>query len=66
MTDTKDNNDIIYTPFFKVVPKVPTAVKAGAALVLIGGGVAAAGGSKGGGDGGGTPVSGDIPLPTLP
>jgi len=66
MTDTKDNNNVIFSPFFKVSPKVPTAVKAGAALVLIGGGVAAAGGSKGGGDGGGPTVGGDITLPPLP
>ena len=65
-SDSKNNDEVIYTPFFKVIPKIPTALKAVGALVLIGGGVAAAGGKSssagGGGGGGGTP----IPDPTLP
>jgi len=52
ITDTKNNNDVVFSPFFKVVPKVPTVVKAAAALVLIGGAVVAAGGKKSPGDGG--------------
>jgi len=66
LTDTKNSNDVVFTPFFKVAPKVPTAVKAAAALVLIGGAVVAAGGKKSPGDGGGTTVGGDIALPPLP
>ena len=65
ITDTKNNNDVIFTPFFKVVPKVPTAVKAAAALVLIGGGVVAAGGKKSAGDNG-TPANSEIPDPAFP
>jgi hypothetical protein len=65
MTDTKNNNDVVFSPFFKVVPKVPTVVKAGVALVVIGGAVVAAGGKKSPTDTG-TPVTGDIALPPLP
>ena len=64
ISDTKNNNDVIFTPFFKVVPKVPTAVKAVAALVLIGGGVVAAGGKKSVDKG--TPGNSAIPDPAFP
>lgn len=65
ITDTKNTNDVIFTPFFKVVPKVPTVVKAGAAVVLIGVIVVVAGGKKSAGDSG-TTVGGDIVVPPLP
>ena len=62
ITDTKDNNNVVYTPFFKVVPKVSTAVKAAAAVVVIGGAVVAAGGKKSPADTGNSA----IPDPAFP
>jgi hypothetical protein len=66
LTDTKNNNDVVFSPFFKVTPKVPTVVKAAVVVVVIGGAVVALGGKKTPADTGGTTVSGDIALPDLP
>jgi hypothetical protein len=67
LTDTKNTDDSIFTPYFKVVPKIPTALKAAGALLLIGGGVAAAsGGSKPDTGGGNNPADGVIVAPDLP
>jgi hypothetical protein len=65
ITDTKNTDEVVFTPYFKVVPKIPTALKAVGALVLIGGGVAAAGGGSKAPDNNNTTTT-DIPLPTLP
>ena len=47
VTDSKNTDDIIYTDFFRITPKIPTALKVGAVLVLIGGvAVVAGGGGK--------------------
>ena len=61
------SDDVIYSPYFKVVPKVSTAIKAAGALVVIGGVIVAAGGKSSGDGGGGTTVT-DTPItvPPLP
>lgn len=66
IADSKNSDDVIYTPFFKVSRKVPLLVKV-IPLLAIAGGVAAvaSGGSKGDG-GGGTQKPAEIPLPDLP
>lgn len=65
ITDSRNSEEIIYTNFFSVKPKVPTLVKI-LPIVAIGGVVAMlAGGKKGGGDSQETPGS-EIPIPDLP
>ncbi|MEQ8424967.1 MAG: GPI anchored serine-threonine rich family protein, partial [Cyclobacteriaceae bacterium] len=67
ISDSRNSDEVIYTPYFKVVPKIPMAVKVLGGLVIVGGGVAAAGLSGGGGDdGGGTDTGGKIPDPPIP
>ena len=64
ISSTKNSDEIIYTPNFKITPKIPLLVKVLPVLV-IGGAVVALGGSKGGG-GGSTDTGGPIPVPALP
>ena len=63
ITDTRNSEDVIYTDYFQVKPKVPLLVKL--LPVLVVGGAAAA---LGGGGGGGTtdPVDTSSPLPAFP
>jgi len=64
-TDSKSTDEIVYTPTFKVSPKVPMAVKVLVPLVVVGGIAAvvlSGGGGGSGGDGGGT-TSESIPNP---
>ena len=65
ISDSRNNDEVIYTPYFKVAPKVPTAAKILGGLVIVGGGIAAAGLAGGGSDDGGT-TGGTIPDPPLP
>lgn len=67
ISDAKNSDEVIFTPYFKVVPKIPMAAKVLGGLVIVGGGVAAAGLAGGsGGDGGGTTTGGVIPNPPFP
>lgn len=66
ISDSRNNDEVIYTPYFKVTPKIPMAAKVLGGLVIVGGGVAAAGLAGGGSDGGGTTTGGKIPDPPLP
>lgn len=66
ISDSRNNDEVIFSPFFKVVPKIPMAAKAAGGVLLIGGGVAAAG-LLGGSDSGEGPLGGGkIPDPPLP
>jgi len=68
-TDSRNGEDVIFTPYFKVVPKIPGAVKI-LVPVLVVGGVAAVLLSGGGGDpepdGGDGEGPGAIALPEFP
>lgn len=35
-TDSKNSDDFIYTPYFKVAPKIPTVVKIGVPVIVVG------------------------------
>jgi hypothetical protein len=61
ISDSKINDDIVYTPFFKVASKVPLLVKV-LPVLAVGGAIAALGGKKGGGGA----VVVRIPDPPLP
>lgn len=63
ITDTKNNEDVLYTSEFMVKPKVPLLVKVLPVLV-VGGAVAVLVGSGGGGEGG--TDSGDDTIPGVP
>ncbi|HTH58408.1 MAG TPA: hypothetical protein VL728_20315 [Cyclobacteriaceae bacterium] len=68
ITDSKSNTDVVYSPLFKVKPKISTVVKILVPAVIIGGAAAALGGggkkdTSGGGTGNNT---GPIPTPPLP
>lgn len=65
ISDSRNNDEVVYTPYFKVTPKIPMALKVFGGLAVIGGGVAAAG-LSGGGEGGGGESGGKIPDPPLP
>jgi hypothetical protein len=62
ISDTRNPNDVLYTPNFKVRPKIPMLLKAlpvvaaGTALIFLGG-------SSGGGN---TPENGDSEIPGVP
>ena len=58
ITDSKSSEDLIYSPFFQVKPKVPFLVKVAVPVVVVGGALAALGGGSGG--------DSDIPLPPKP
>jgi hypothetical protein len=58
ITDSKSSEDLIYSPFFQVKPKVPFLVKVAVPVLVIGGALAAL---SGGGSG-----NSDIPLPPKP
>ncbi len=64
ITDSKKNDEIVYSDYFTVVPKVPMLLKLIPALAVVGGVAVLAGGSGGGAakDTGPQP----IPYPTLP
>lgn len=66
ISDSRNNDEVIYTPYFKVAPKIPMVAKVLGGLVIVGGGVAAAGLAGGGDSGGGTDTGGKIPDPPLP
>lgn len=65
ITDSKSSEDAVYSPLFKVKPKIPTVVKILVPFVVIGGAVAALGGG-GKKDTGGGNNGGPIPVPALP
>ena len=46
-TNTRNREEVVYSKVFRIVPKIPTALKFGA-LAVIGGGIAALGGGGGG------------------
>ena len=60
ITDSKSSEDLIYSPFFQVKPKVPFLLKVALPVLAVGGAVAAFGG------GGGSEGDSDIPLPPKP
>jgi len=68
ITDTKNGDEVVYTPFFRVGPKVPLLVKVLPVLAVGGAAAAFAGGGSSGGGGGGNNNGGggDIPVPALP
>lgn len=65
ISDARNNDEVIFTPYFKVAPKIPMAAKIAGGLLIVGGGVAAVG-LSGGGEGGGTTGGGKIPNPPIP
>ncbi|MFZ5998910.1 MAG: Ser-Thr-rich GPI-anchored membrane family protein [Bacteroidota bacterium] len=69
ISDAKNSEDIVYSNFFRVRPKVSMLLKAGLPLVLIGGIIAilpkSSGGDDPGGNGNGNTGS-DIETPSLP
>lgn len=62
ITDTRNSGDIIYTPMFKVRPKVPLLLKV-LPVMAVGGAAAFLGG---GSSGGGGDTSGDPEIPGVP
>jgi hypothetical protein len=67
ITSTKSSDEVIYTPYFKIKPKVPALLKFGLPLVVVGGAAAALGGGGGSKDKGSiTGTSTDIVLPPFP
>jgi hypothetical protein len=65
ITDAKSTDDVIYSPFFKVRPKLPLLLKV-LPIVVIGGAVAALGGGGKKDNGGGSSSSGGSKLPDPP
>jgi len=65
ISSTKNNDEIIYTPNFKITPKIPMLVKV-LPVLAIGGAVVVLGGGKKGGGGGSNDTGGVIPTPALP
>lgn len=67
ITDSKNAEDIVYTGYFKVTPKIPVVLKVVGVAVIVGAVAVLAGGSKGGGTGGSTDTTptaiADPPLP---
>jgi len=68
MTDTRNPDEVIYTDYFKVAPKIPMIVKVGAgvavaAVVVV---LVTKGGGNKGGDGGDDNTPGQIELPAKP
>jgi hypothetical protein len=51
-TNTRNRDEYIYSPPFRIVPKIPFMVKAGAALVVLGGAAVIFSSGGGGGDNG--------------
>jgi len=67
ITDSKSSEEVVYSPMFKVKPKVPTVVKILVPVAVIGVAVVALGGKKdSGGNNNGGGGSGPIPTPPLP
>ena len=62
ITDSKRSDEIVYSEYFRVTPKIPFALKLIPMLAVVGGAAVLAGGSKGSAEKG--PVS--IPYPNLP
>ncbi len=65
ISDTRNAEEIVYTPYFKIVPKVPLLVKAFIPLAIGGGVVMLLGGSKKD-TGGSSSTNSDLPLPNFP
>lgn len=64
ITDSRNSEEVVYSPMFKVKPKVPMVAKILVPVAVIGVAVVALGGKK---DSGGTSGgSGDGPIPTPP
>ena len=66
ITDTRNTDEVIYTDYFAVAPKIPTIAKIGAGVVIVGAIVFVLTQKKTPGGGGGDDGSGTIPLPNLP
>ncbi len=62
ITDSKRSDEIVYSEYFRVTPKIPFALKLIPMLAVVGGAAVLAGGSKGSAEKG--PVS--IPYPNFP
>ncbi|MBS1488136.1 MAG: hypothetical protein JST43_11170 [Bacteroidetes bacterium] len=65
ISDSRNAEEILYTPYFKVVPKVPFLVKAIIPLTIGGGAVILLGGGKKESSPGGSTTN-DLPLPGFP
>jgi hypothetical protein len=63
ITDSKSNEDVVYSPLFKVKPKIPTMVKLLVPVAVIGGAAVALGGGK---KDTGTTSNSDLPFPGFP
>lgn len=63
ITDSRNNEDVVYSPTFRVKPKIPTVVKLMVPVALIGGAVVVLGGSK---KDTGSSSAPDITLPPFP
>jgi hypothetical protein len=67
ITDSRSNTDVVYSPLFKVKPKISTVVKLLIPIAVIGGAAAAFGGGGKKDTGGGSGNNGGpIPTPPLP
>ncbi|MBS1557681.1 MAG: hypothetical protein JST69_03045 [Bacteroidetes bacterium] len=65
ISDTRNAEEVIYTPYFKIVRKVPALVKAIVPLAIGGGIVTLLGGNKKE-SGGGASANSDLPVPGFP
>ncbi|MFZ1807063.1 MAG: GPI anchored serine-threonine rich family protein [Cyclobacteriaceae bacterium] len=67
ISDAKNSDEVAYTPYFKVAPKIPMLAKVIVPLAVVGGVVALLGSSSGGGESPpGENSLTEIELPTLP
>jgi len=66
ISSTKNADEVLYSPYFSVTPKVPMLVKALVPIAVIGGAVVALGGGSKSDDGTTTTGGGDLPLPNFP
>ncbi|MFM9839028.1 MAG: Ser-Thr-rich GPI-anchored membrane family protein [Cyclobacteriaceae bacterium] len=66
ITDSRKTDEIIYSDYFQVSPKVPLLVKLIPMVAVAGGLAVLLGGSKGGGGGAADNSPKEIPLPALP
>jgi hypothetical protein len=65
ITDSRNSDEVVYSGYFKVTPKIPLLLKV-LPVVAVGGIVAALAGGGGGGGGNNNPSGGEIPTPNFP
>jgi Ser-Thr-rich glycosyl-phosphatidyl-inositol-anchored membrane family len=64
-TDSKVPDEVIFTPYFKITPQIPTILKIAVPVVVVAVAVVVLGGTGGGGGSGGS-SDGVIPDPSVP